>query len=224
MGPRRHPYGCPFGGLEFAADSVIDLPALHADWYDWVLGLAPRPGFLADRVVYFHIGQGWRHAPSLPQGPPVRLDLPETTLSLDPARVDDEPTGFRENLPDDAFVLIAPAHDVSGRASVVLTLSSENLPDFDLLVQLYLLHDGLDDATLLAETPFRARHHDLTRPVELILPFISRTTGPGDRFALRVRAPHRRYETNRAARGEVRLGPESSVSIPGRGQARYRGR
>ncbi|GGK31987.1 X-Pro dipeptidyl-peptidase [Streptomyces camponoticapitis] len=199
-----------FGGLTFAEDSAIDLPALHADWYDWVLARGPRPAFLADRVAYFHIGEGWRHAPALPQGASRPLRLPETTLTLDPALVGDEPDGFREELGEDAFVHIAPAHDVSGRPSAALTLTSD-LPDFDLLVGLYLLRD---DATLLGEAVFRAGHRDLTRPVELTFPFISRTTEPGDRFAIRIRAPHRRYETNKAARGEVRLGPGSYLTLP----------
>lgn len=217
MGPWDHPgtrsAARSFGGLEFTQDCVIDLPALHADWYDWVLGRGPCPDFLADRVTYFHIGGGWRHSPSLPEGPPARLDLPATTLRLDPDLVEDEPDGFREELTDTAFVHTAPAHAVTGRPRVVLTLSSD-LPDFDLLVQLYLLPSGEDDATLLTETPFRARHHDLTHPVELTLTFVSRAVSPGDRFGLRLRAPHRWYETNHAARGEVRLGAGSYVSIP----------
>lgn len=200
-----------FGGLTFPADSEIDLPGLHADWYDWVLGRGPRPDFLADRVTYYHVGAGWRHAPALPQGPSAPLRLPETTLVLDPERVGEEPDGFREELGDDAFVVTAPAHDVSGRPRAVLALSS-GLPDFDLLVGLYLLRD---DATLLGEAVFRAGRYDLARPVELTLPFVSRTTRPGDRFAVRVRAPHRRYATEWAARGEVRLGSESYVAIPG---------
>ncbi|MFE5842095.1 CocE/NonD family hydrolase [Streptomyces niveus] len=200
-----------FGGLNFPADSAIDLLALHADWYDWILDRGPCPNFLAEPVTYYHIGAGWRHAPSLHEKQPTLLRLPETTLVMDPALVEDEPQEFREELADGAFVHTTPAHDVSGRPRAVLNLSTD-LPDFDLLVQLYLLRD---DATLLSETVFRARHHDLTAgPVELTLPFISRTAEPGDRFGTRIRAPHRRYETNHAARGEVRLGTDSYLAIP----------
>ncbi|WP_328312625.1 CocE/NonD family hydrolase [Streptomyces sp. NBC_00442] len=198
------------GGLTFAADSAVDLRALHADWYDWVLGRGPSPDFLADRVAYYHIGEGWRHAPSLPQGPTIELCLPGTALDLEPSLVHQAPDGFQEHLAEDEFVATAPAHSVSGRPRARLALSSD-LPDFDLLVGLYLLRD---EATLLGEAVLRARHLDLTRPVDLTFPFISRQTEPGDRFAVRVRAPHTRYQTNRHARGQVRLGAQSYVSMP----------
>lgn len=58
-----------FGGLTFAESSVVDLLAVHADWYDWVLGRGKRPEVLADRVLYFHAGEDvWHTAPAIPQG------------------------------------------------------------------------------------------------------------------------------------------------------------
>ena len=59
-----------FGGLTFAESSELDLRALQADWYDWVLGRAAKPEFLTDRVVYFHSGEDrWRSRPDIPAGP-----------------------------------------------------------------------------------------------------------------------------------------------------------
>jgi putative CocE/NonD family hydrolase len=58
-----------FGGLTFAESSALDLLAVHADWYDWVLGRGERPELLADRVLYFHAGEDtWHSAPAIPQG------------------------------------------------------------------------------------------------------------------------------------------------------------
>ena len=42
------------------------MDALHADWYDWVLGRGPKPAFLHDRVAYFMMGADeWRYAKTL---------------------------------------------------------------------------------------------------------------------------------------------------------------
>jgi putative CocE/NonD family hydrolase len=72
-----------FGGLTFAESSAIDLLALQADWYDWVLGRAGRPAFLTDRVVYFHVGEDtWRSALRIPQGQQeIRLHLTASRTS-----------------------------------------------------------------------------------------------------------------------------------------------
>jgi putative CocE/NonD family hydrolase len=61
-----------FGGLTFAESSSIDIRALHADWYNWVLGRGSKPDFLTDRVMYFHSGEDrWRAAADIPAGPQV---------------------------------------------------------------------------------------------------------------------------------------------------------
>src|SRR6185437_14609018 len=53
-------------GLAIPDAAVLDMDKLRADWFDWVLGRAPRPSLLADRVNYFMLGADeWRHAPSL---------------------------------------------------------------------------------------------------------------------------------------------------------------
>jgi hypothetical protein len=54
------------GGVKFGPASLIDLPALHADWYRWTMAGGPRPAFLKDRVAYYVIGADvWRYAPTL---------------------------------------------------------------------------------------------------------------------------------------------------------------
>ena len=53
-------------GLAIPDAAVIDMDALHADWYDWVLGRGPKPAFLHDRVAYFMMGADeWRYAKTL---------------------------------------------------------------------------------------------------------------------------------------------------------------
>ena len=53
-------------GLNIPEAAVIDMNKLRADWYDWVLGRGPRPGFLRDKVTYFVLGADeWRSAKSL---------------------------------------------------------------------------------------------------------------------------------------------------------------
>lgn len=53
-------------GLPIPEAAVINMEALHADWYDWVLGRGPKPAFLKDKVAYFMMGADeWRYAPSL---------------------------------------------------------------------------------------------------------------------------------------------------------------
>lgn len=169
-----------------------------------MLGRGPRPAFLADHVTYFHIGEGWRHAPALPEGKPAVTELPETTIVLDPADAEDVTEDFWEELKDDVFAHVLPAHDLSGRPRATLTLSSD-LAEFDLLVTIYLLGDG---ATMIGDAVCRVQGVD---SVELTFPFVSRKVAPGDRFGVRVQAPHRRYATSKA-KGTVRVG--LSLTLP----------
>jgi uncharacterized protein len=53
-------------GIAIPDSSVLDMDALHADWYDWVLGRGPKPAFLRDRVAFFMLGADeWRYARTL---------------------------------------------------------------------------------------------------------------------------------------------------------------
>ena len=54
------------GGLEFGPDSLVDLPKLHVDWYNWTMADGPRPGFLEKPVAYYVMAaERWRYADSL---------------------------------------------------------------------------------------------------------------------------------------------------------------
>jgi putative CocE/NonD family hydrolase len=55
------------GGLTFAAASVLDLNALHKEWYDWTMKDGPRPKFLEKKVAYYVTGpdEQWKRADSL---------------------------------------------------------------------------------------------------------------------------------------------------------------
>lgn len=53
-------------GLRIPEAAVLDMDALRADWYDWVLKRGPRPALLKDQFTYFVLGPDeWRYAPSL---------------------------------------------------------------------------------------------------------------------------------------------------------------
>jgi predicted acyl esterase len=53
-------------GLAISDAALPDMGALHADWYDWVIGRGSKPAFLHDRVAYFMMGADeWRYAKSL---------------------------------------------------------------------------------------------------------------------------------------------------------------
>ena len=54
------------GDLKLGPTSMVDLPALHVDWYRWTMANGERPGFLEDRIAYYVMGaECWRYAPSL---------------------------------------------------------------------------------------------------------------------------------------------------------------
>lgn len=55
-----------FSGIEVGAASLIDINALHRDWYRFAIFGGERPGFLADKVLYYVMeADRWRSAPSL---------------------------------------------------------------------------------------------------------------------------------------------------------------
>lgn len=55
-----------FCGLSIDAAGILDLNALHADWYDWTLREGNRPSFLKKNVAYYVMGaERWRYADSL---------------------------------------------------------------------------------------------------------------------------------------------------------------
>src|SRR3954452_6446559 len=60
--PRRE-----ISGLTFAEASVLDLNALHKEWYDWTMKDGPRPKFLEKKVAYYMTGpdEQWKRAGSL---------------------------------------------------------------------------------------------------------------------------------------------------------------
>ena len=65
-----------FGGLDVGQAAVIDIDALHVEWFDWTMKKGPRPAFLADKVTYYVTGAGaWRHAPTLAAIPTIAQRL-----------------------------------------------------------------------------------------------------------------------------------------------------
>ncbi len=54
------------GGLTFGPASMLDLNALHTDWYDFAMADGPRPRVLSKRVVYYVAGADtWKSADNL---------------------------------------------------------------------------------------------------------------------------------------------------------------
>jgi uncharacterized protein len=70
IGPWDHA-GCAvpsqeFCGLKMGPGSLVDLGALHLQWYAWVMQGGPRPDLLRNNVTYYVAGADvWRHAESL---------------------------------------------------------------------------------------------------------------------------------------------------------------
>lgn len=59
--PRRR-----VGNLAFAPQSMLDLNALHAQWYAWAIHGSARPAVLRDRITYYVTQlEEWRYAESL---------------------------------------------------------------------------------------------------------------------------------------------------------------
>jgi uncharacterized protein len=55
-----------FCGLKVGEASLVDLPALHAEWYAWTMQDGPRPEFLRNKVAYYVMGaERWRYAETL---------------------------------------------------------------------------------------------------------------------------------------------------------------
>jgi uncharacterized protein len=55
-------------GLSFGEASLVDLNALHREWYDWTMKNGAKPKFLEKRVAYYVVGPGaekWKYADSL---------------------------------------------------------------------------------------------------------------------------------------------------------------
>jgi len=71
LGPWDHPGTrtpvARIGGLEFGSASVLDMNALHREWYDWTMKGGQKPGFLKKRVAYWVMGEGeeWKYADDL---------------------------------------------------------------------------------------------------------------------------------------------------------------
>ena len=54
------------GGLTFGDASMVDLPKLHVEWYDWTMKGGKAPEFLKKRVAYYVVGpEQWKYADSL---------------------------------------------------------------------------------------------------------------------------------------------------------------
>jgi uncharacterized protein len=55
-----------FCGLTVGVASLIDIPGLHLQWYDWVLGRGPKPPLLKKNISYYVMGaEEWRYADAL---------------------------------------------------------------------------------------------------------------------------------------------------------------
>jgi len=55
-----------FLGLRVGPDSLVDLPKLHLQWYDWTMQRGSKPEFLQKNVAYYVMGaERWRYADTL---------------------------------------------------------------------------------------------------------------------------------------------------------------
>ena len=55
-----------FAAMQFGPESLVDLPQLHAQWYEWTMQGGRRPAFLRKNVAYYVTGaETWRYADTL---------------------------------------------------------------------------------------------------------------------------------------------------------------
>jgi putative CocE/NonD family hydrolase len=53
-------------GLKFGQAALLDMNALHKEWYDWTMKDGAKPAFLKDKVAFYVTGEeAWRYAPTL---------------------------------------------------------------------------------------------------------------------------------------------------------------
>jgi putative CocE/NonD family hydrolase len=130
-----------FGGITLGAECLVDLLALHVEWFDWVMRAGEKPEFLEDAVAYYTMGRDeWRFADSLESvaARTAPLFLTDTTTGieggrlsetrrdaapaaytydpLDPRRIDVEGT-LRDPQP---LVLLRPTHPTDDLADDTL--------------------------------------------------------------------------------------------------------
>lgn len=54
------------GGITFGDASLVDMNALHKEWYDWTMKDGEKPDFLKKRVAYYVMGSDeWKYADTL---------------------------------------------------------------------------------------------------------------------------------------------------------------
>lgn len=55
-----------FCGIKVGAESLIDLPKLHLEWYTWTMKDGPKPAFLEKSVAYYvMVADRWRYSDTL---------------------------------------------------------------------------------------------------------------------------------------------------------------
>ena len=93
------------GGLRFGSASLVDLNALHRDWYDWTMKGGKKPEFLKKRVAYYVVGaEEWKYADDL-----EKIATATRTLLLS-SRGDGASDVFRSGALSEKAVPGAPDH------------------------------------------------------------------------------------------------------------------
>jgi len=97
-----------FGGLTVGPNSVLDMKALHLQWYDWVLRGGAKPAFLDAPVKWYEMGKdAWHGAASL-----NAVHSSVHTLGLKPGA-----GGSHSLFTSGSLQVVAPAASVSTAAS-----------------------------------------------------------------------------------------------------------
>jgi hypothetical protein len=144
-GGTQHP-NKTIDGLDIPENAVLDMNALHADWYDWVLDRGAKPELLSDRVTYYMMGANeWRHAHTLEGASSGNL-----TLYLD------DPKGTPGNVAAPGILSAAqpgaepPATIVDDPRTLPELAVADKLADEDLLSQ---FRAGMKDAQVFETAP-----------------------------------------------------------------------
>lgn len=78
-------------GLNVGEESVINMLALYADWFNWTLNRGSKPDLIKDRVNFYSIGQNeWlqeKNYATVPNKKKNYICLPITIMQINYSRL-----------------------------------------------------------------------------------------------------------------------------------------
>jgi putative CocE/NonD family hydrolase len=137
-----------FLGLKFGPNSLVDLPALHLQWYAWTMQGGPQPEFLRQNVAYYVMGaEKWRYAATLEAvtAQSTAFYLHSAVNPTDVFHSGSLETGFAANSGPDHYVY--DPRDVS-------LAEFESTVDLENRAEQWMVHLGLGKQLVYHSAPF----------------------------------------------------------------------